>query len=155
MPQENKLYQLNILFSPLLEQNKVEENIEKIKQKITAENGSFSGERSLSRKRLAYPIKKHQEAFCYALNFLLSPELVNRIEKYLSSEANILRYLLAIKKTPKTKPAREPIDLKMIDKIEPLEKFPAPREKPAPKKERKEKVKIEELDKKLKEILGG
>jgi len=155
MTEENKPYQLNILFSPLLEQNKVEEIIEKIRQKITAESGSFSGEKSLLRRRLAYPIKKHSEAFACVFNFLLPSGMVNKIEKYLGSEKNIIRHLVTVRKIPKAKPLKEKIDLKMIDKIEPFKERIITEEEPVKKTLfKKEKVKIEELDKKLSEILN-
>ncbi|MFH1671202.1 MAG: 30S ribosomal protein S6 [Candidatus Portnoybacteria bacterium] len=156
MTEENKLYQLSVLFSPQIEQSKVGEIIEKIKQKITVQNGSLSGEKNLLKKDLSYPINNHQDAFFYTFNFSLLPNLINEIEKYLNSEKSIIRHMLTIRKVQKARPFKESVDLKMIDKIEPIkdqvvsEKEPG--RKPAP---RKEKVKIEELDKKLKEILEG
>ena len=107
---------------------------------------------------MAYPIKKCQEAFYFSLNFVLPIQAVNELNKQLSSNDNILRHLIAQTRPPQSqikpkKEQKESLDFGIVDKIEPL-----PKEKtPAiisDQKEKKEKVKIEELDKKLEEILN-
>jgi len=171
MAEENKQYQLTCLLSPLLEQKKIEEITQKIKKWIIEKGGSFSEKEKAIicfKKRLAYPLKKYQEAFYLNLNFLLTGQPISQLNQRLNSEKDILRYLIATKQKLKSKftpldkkyltgQVREDIDYQMIDKIEPL----VAKEVPLSKKsvldkavsDKKEKVKIEELDKKLEEIL--
>ncbi len=159
MNQENKLYQLTLIFSPLVKEEKLKEILSNLKQKINALSGSISEEipspeSAPIKKRLSYPIKKQPEAFFSFFKFLLLPESIKDIKKYIDSREEILRHLIISKKITKSKPAKETIDMKLIDKIEPFrkERIVPTEERKAPVK--KEKVKIEELDKKLKEILN-
>ncbi len=153
MTEENKQYQLTCLFSPLLGQREIEEISQKIKKWIIAKGGSFPEREKASvdfKKRLSYPIKKHQEAFCLNFNFLLTGQLISQLNQRLNLEKDILRHLINLKQKPKSKSLREDADYQIADKIKPL----IAQEVPLPKKAAQDKkVKIEELDKKLKEIL--
>jgi len=161
---ENKSYQLTCLFLPSLDQEKIGEIIQKIKGLITTENGSISETTEPIKKNLAYPIKKHLEAFYWSSSFLLSAQAINKFRKQLDLEKNILRYLINIKKIEtdpiKKEVAQKPLLDEMVDKIEPLEVPMQDRDldqdvkKEKISSDKKEKVKIEELDKKLEEILN-
>lgn len=167
MNPKTKSYQITCLFSPLLEQAKLNEIIQKIKQAIADLDGSISSletETSLAnliKKKLSYPIKKYQEAFYSSFQFLLPPKMLKQFQQRLDSEEDIIRYLITVKQKPKSKGIKESFDFKLVDKIEPLSAKtratdrPISDKKPERKTERpiKEKVKIEELDQKLEEIL--
>ncbi|MBL7053219.1 MAG: 30S ribosomal protein S6 [Candidatus Portnoybacteria bacterium] len=159
---ENKSYQLTCLFLSSLDQGKIDEIIQKIKGLITVENGSISETTEPIKKNLAYPIKKQLEAFYWSSSFLLSDQKINEFRQQLDLEKNILRYLINIKKTEtdpiKKETIKKPLN-EMIDKIEPLKEMPLGEmaKKPIEKEissDTKKKVKIEELDKKLEEILN-
>jgi len=183
MTEENKPYQLTYLLSPLLDQKKIEEISQKLKKWIIEKGGSLAekGNSSLGlKKNLAYPLKKYRQAFYFNLNFLLAGKTVDQLGKQLNLEKDILRYFIITKQKPKTKftpldkrhltgRVQEAIDHKIVDRIEPLMDKPrafqerelgkqiplsekSAKDKTAP--EKKEKVKIEELDKKLEEILN-
>jgi len=182
MTEENKPYQLTYLLSPLLDQKKIEEISQKLKKWIIEKGGSLAekGNSSLAlKKNLAYPLKKYRQAFYLNLNFLLAGQTVGQLGQQLNLEKDILRYFITTKQKLKTKPPhqyigggkpiREAIDHKIVDRIEPLVDKPrafqekalgkqiplsekSAKDKTAP--EKKEKVKIEELDKKLEEILN-
>jgi len=171
MNEENKTYQLTYLLSPLLEQKKLEETSQKIKKWIIEKGGSLSEKENLSpglKKNLAYPLKKHRQAFYFNLNFLLAGQLINQLSQQLNLEKDILRYFIITKKKTKYKPIQEAINHKIVDRIEPLvakeiplfEKPIQDKTPPVKKLARggsapgREKVKIEELDKKLEEILN-
>ena len=161
MTEENRTYQLTYLLSPLLEQKKLEEISQKIKKWIIEKGGSLSEKENLSpgfKKNLAYPLKKYRQAFYFNLNFLLASQLTNQLSQQLNLEKDILRYFIITKQKIKSKPIRKAINHKIVDRIEPLvAKEISLSEKPTREKtppEKKEKVKIEELDKKLEEILS-
>ncbi|OIO51819.1 MAG: hypothetical protein CO003_01560 [Candidatus Portnoybacteria bacterium CG_4_8_14_3_um_filter_44_15] len=162
---ETKRYRLKLIFSPLSEKDKVREVIDGLKKKIAAGNGVMeqenpSLESERKKTRFFYPIKKYLEGYYQTVAFSVSPDIINELEKHLRLQNNLLRFMLTVKKAEKAKPAMSGLDLKMIDKIEPIKETarqPIPeKEFPGGKKPsvKKEKVKIEELDKKLKEILG-
>jgi len=166
MNEEKKSYQLTCFLSPLLQQEKLDESVQKIKQMIVNSNGSIQEERSLIhpiKKNLPYKIQKHEDAFYLNLNFLLPISEMHKLCEQLNLEKNIIRYLITIqkqskeyKKTKKSKIVKQSIDSKMIDRIEPLwGKVPTQGQDPDLKGVvEKEKVKIQELDKKLDEILN-
>jgi len=161
MNEENKKYKLTCLFSPLVDQKKLEEVSQKIKKWIIEKGGSLSEKENPLlglKKNLAYPLKKYRQAFYFNLNFLLASQLINQLGQQLNLEKDILRHLIITKQKIKSKPIREAIDHKIVDRIEPLVAKEIPlSKKPTQEKtppEKKEKVKIEELDKKLEEILN-
>ncbi len=181
MNEENKTYQLVCLFSPHLSHEELGKLVQEIKKEITDQEGLLVGKEvsaaNLIKKKLAYLINKHQEAFFLSADFVFPIQSINQLKKQIASKKNIIRCLITVKEKeePQTKKAEEFFDLGMVDKIEPIskqedvlwektaakEKVEEPEfkktmpEKNVPiKKAIKEKVKIEELDKKLEEILN-
>ncbi|MBU1176909.1 MAG: 30S ribosomal protein S6 [Patescibacteria group bacterium] len=156
--QENKLYHLTCLFDTSTNTEKINQIIEETRQIITSNEGTTL-ERNYSsepiKKNLAYPMKKQNEAFYWDFNFSLSPKIISKLEQTLRHKKSIIRYIVTNRKELKKKIVKKPIDFKIIDKIEPL---PDEVIEKTPKKEEpksiKEKIKIEDLDKKLEEILN-
>jgi small subunit ribosomal protein S6 len=163
MTEETKPYQLTCLLSPVLEQSRIEEISQKIKKWINEKGGSLSEREnhSIFKKNLAYSLKKYREAFYLNFSFLLAGQDINQLSQKLNLEKDVLRHFVTANPQPKTK-AEEVMDQKIADKIEPLvaKEIPlASREGPKQANEKRaapnqEKVKIEELDKKLDEILN-
>lgn len=154
--QKNKPYQLTCLFNTSADVEKINQIIEAIKQVIVSNEGTAS-EKNYSaepvNKRLAYPIKKQNEALYWDFYFSISPKEINKLEHVLKQKKNIIRYIIVNKKELKQKPTKKPIDFKIIDKIDKIEPLPD-KTLALDKKEKKEKTKIEDLDKKLEEILN-
>ncbi len=169
MEKENKSYQITLIFSANLEEKEITESVQKIKQMIEKKEGKIEeidnlAEKIISRK-LSYPMQKSTDAFYLTLNFELFPEYIKEFSQELNLEKSILRYLISNKQTKAKKEKKaikknifqekeiDDIDLssKMIDKVEPV----LPEEERTEKKmEKKEKSSIEDLDKKLEEILN-
>jgi len=130
-----KLYELNYLISPKLTETEIKNFQEKIIS-FVQEKGILI-DAALPKKRvLAYPVKKNNSAFFATLNFQMKPENLADFEKKLKPESQIIRYLILNKVVEKTisKP-KKPFTGGKI-------KIPA-----------KKKVKIEEIEEKLKEVL--
>jgi small subunit ribosomal protein S6 len=122
-----RYYQLAYLLSPELKK----EEIEKIKKDLTSffeKEGILDKIEEPLKRTLFYPIKKKTEAFLGTIYFYLEPEKIKELEKELKKEEKILRYLIVSEKAPKK--------VKVEGKIK----------KP-------EKVELEEIEKKLEEIL--
>jgi len=126
-----KYYELTYLISPELSTEEIEKFQEKLRSLII-EGGGLDKIGNPIRKKLAYPIKKKNEAFLATLNFYLNPGKLEDLEKKLKGEEKILRFLIVTKKRPKILP-------------EILVK---------PGKIVKPKVELKEIEKKLEEILG-
>ncbi len=109
---------------------------------------------SLVEKRLAYPIKKERVGLWGVVKFILDPEKLTELKSRLKNEDILLRYLItkAVPATQRTKkPLRRPYP-KRETLLHPAEK-PAGAQKPTG--EQKPTVKLEELEKKLEELLEG
>ena len=136
-----KYYELAYLAAPEIS----DENLTALKEKVVAfvqKKGEILGEvRPPIKRILGYPIKKRKNAFLATIYFSAPADLANDLKKMLDKEKEILRYLIIIKREP-AEAAAPPIP----------EKF-----KKAPaefKKTREPKVELEEIEKKLEEILG-
>jgi len=131
-------YELNYLVSPDISEEEAKSYPEKIITLIQAENGmpDFpSSERIVLKKRLAYPINKKDSAYVLSLSFLLHQDNLPSLEKKLKEDKNILRYFILRKKQQKISEKRE---------IKRPELAKKPEEK---------KVDLQEVEKKLEEIL--
>jgi len=124
-------YELAYLISFKLTLEDAKNFSEQIIDWIKKEGGMVDEVRNPKRIKLAYEIKKETEGFLVSLNFHLEPEKLENVVKKMKSEGQILRSLIFVKKAPKEK------ELPKIPKI---------------KKE--EKVALEDIEKRLEEILG-
>ena len=129
-------YELAYLISPELPEEELKSLQEKINSLIQKGAGVLNEIKLPIKKKLAYPIKKHREAFLINLSFYFQAEKLGSLEKELKSEKKILRYLILAR--PKLKIAKvRKRPTKIIPKI--------------PVKEKK--VELKEIEKKLEEIL--
>ena len=152
------LYELTLILKPDLTAKAVEENLDKIKKFIEGQIGGKVQKSSTPElKGLAYPIRKPNEKFNKGFFATLcfdsqNPQKFENLREQLRLDKALLRYLLLktekvaeekkapIKRTIKRKPAEIKKSLPKIDtqKILPPD----------------EKAKLEEIDKKLEEILN-
>ncbi len=128
-----QLYEATYLIDPNLSNEDVKSIQEKMKSWVEEEKGSLTKAHPPVQKELAYPIKKKTTAFMASLTFDLAPLNLQNVEKKIKEEPAILRYLI-LKKEPE----------KLTGKA-------APRRRPRPPRA---KVELEEIEKKLEEILG-
>ncbi|MDP3996052.1 MAG: 30S ribosomal protein S6 [bacterium] len=132
-----KTYELTYLISSELTEEQAKELQNKVSALIQGEEGLLIGGSLISKKRLAYAIKKQSQAYLVTTIFQLLPEKLANLEKALKTDGQILRYIILIKR-----PVKEVKKSRMF--IEPkIEK---------PKKEKK--VELEAIEKKLEEILA-
>lgn len=132
-----KIYELICLISPNLSETELKSIEEKIIELLQKEGGILTSEMQgkTAKKRLAYPVKKANQAYMVNLSFELNPEKLESLREKLNSIGEIIRYSLMVKKSPKiTKSSHR------VPKIT--------------KKASQPKVELEEIEKKLEEILG-
>ncbi len=134
---ENKTYEISFLLQG-------EEDFSVVTRKLSAYKAELLGEVALNKIKLAYPIKKFEEAYFGYLQFKLVPEDVVRLGEALKLEPKVLRFLIVsvAHKTYKKVAPREQVELKPRLEEKPVERIP-----PA-------EISNEALEKKLEEILG-
>ena len=149
------MYELTYIITPIIGEIDLNSAVEKIRGFINNLGAEIKSEKVGEKRRLAYPIQKQSFGYFITIEFKLDGEKIEELQKELRHTSDVLRFLL-INKDEITEPVRKP-RIKKTDKIMKeidddgifAEKIAKPE-----KTEKKEKVKIEELDKKLDEILG-
>ena len=129
-----RYYELTYIISPESNETEIEEITKKISSFIEEKEGKIAKSNKPIKIKLRYPIRKKEEGFLATLSFYCQPEKLRDFEEKLKKESSILRYLILSKKPIKK------IEIPKIKKVE-------------IKKEKK--AKLEEIDKKLDEILKG
>jgi len=153
-----KLYELAYFLSPELNESDILFCAEKIKKFIGEAGGSITAEIPAQKKKIGQAIKKFTFGYFGIFYFQSEPTGMEELKNNLGLEPKILRYMIVAKKPasaakekPVFKAARKP---KIAGTPAPAEKHAVP---PAQKLEKmepeKEKVQMEELNKKLEEIL--
>ena len=126
-------YELTYLISKELNEEEAQNLQNKLISLIESEGGVLISQKAPIKKKLAYPVKKQPIAYLATINYQLAPEKLSDFEKKLKTEASILRYLIVLLPSL-TQPAKPTV---------PLIKKPTPTKK----------TKLEEIEKKLDEIL--
>ena len=135
-----KNYELTCLISPDLSGEETNSLLTEINLFIQEKQGILEKSLPLSKKELSYPIKKKTTAYLASLNFQTKPEDLVELKKLIEANSKILRYLIiTIIKEKFKKPSRS-IKIPIITKK---------RKEFIPEK----KIKLEEIEKKLEEIL--
>ncbi|MBI4132632.1 MAG: 30S ribosomal protein S6 [Candidatus Sungbacteria bacterium] len=152
MDSEVRNYEITYLIHPDIAEDEVFGQAGKITSFVQEAHGLVGRIGEPKKRRLAYPIKKFRDAYFGWTKFTIVPERIAEIEKKLALEKNFIRYLIVedAKRPPlEFRPRREAA----------LRRAPPPSRQlvtpfvPEPPKE-EDKIKLEELDKKLEEILG-
>lgn len=133
--------------------------IDKIAKLIKEQDGEITLEDDLGKLKLAYPIKQQSHGHYQLFEFDLPKNNLKKLNDALSLANEILRFLIVKKKIKTAKQLAK--EKKLQDKLakkkeQAIEEIKAAKEEPKekPKEEKtKKKVSLEDLDKKLDEIL--
>lgn len=113
---------------------------ERVRGAIANLGGEIKKGETKEKQKFAYPIKKRLSGFYTLLEFQIPAEKMEDLQKQLNLETDILRYLIIDNERARAELAKP--------------RAQKPIRRPETKPEGKgEKIKIEELDKKLEEIL--
>ena len=136
-----KNYELTYLITPEIAEEQARELQNRIISLIQTEGGILLEEKAILKRRLAYTLKHQGQAYLSTLIFQSAPEKLVNIEKTLKSESQILRYLILAVTAKKEVLTRR--------RMRPEVAFPGK----APVRKPEKKVELEEIEKKLEEIL--
>jgi len=129
------MYELTFLVNPNISSAELTDVLKQLKDFILRYDGEIIKDFSSQKINLAYPVKKLKQAYLVVIDFELGKDKIETLKNYIKDLKAILRHLLITKKQIKIKPAR----------FKPI--------KPKTEIKPKTKIKIEELDKRLEEIL--
>jgi small subunit ribosomal protein S6 len=94
---ESRAYELMVLLSPELGDEALESELQRISDQITGTGSEIVSVKSTTpwgRRRLAYPIQRHQDAFYVLYSLTSQPGQLDPFERELKLNSNVLRYLL-------------------------------------------------------------
>lgn len=149
MDSEAKLYEIAYLISPALSENEARDFHQEIKSKIQSLGGLIDHDGEIKKRRLSYAINKMREAYLAHARLLLSSDVVNKV-KALLIHTSVLRSLLVHTERPlPPRPMRPHTIATPKDTREPVAA------KPKSESVAASPANIEEIDKKLEEILGS
>ena len=89
-------YELMLLLSPDLEDDKLQAAVEKVTRAIVNAGGSLSKVSPWGKRRLAYDIQRHREASYFLIHFDIEPSQVREIERGMLISEEILRHLVTV-----------------------------------------------------------
>jgi len=155
-------YELVYILSPKLTDEEAKEKAAEIKTMIGKEADKVTMEDFWGKRGLAYPIEHYDNGYYVVVQFTDESGSVNNIDKNLRLTDEIIRFLLVKKdkivrkkKTSQSAQKDEVVDKAVSEKVttspEDLEKDTTSKAK----RSSKPKAGIDDLDKKLDDILGG
>ncbi len=161
-----KHYELMTIFPGTLTEEELAPIVASVEQTATEAGAAKIEKETLGKSRLAYPIKHIRYGYFYFFRFEAEPDQAHNLAQKLRLLSNVLRSLIQIYDPAKQAQAEEQRkktaaaqlqQMTQTAETEEKEETPAaaaPQEAPVEKVEKKrESVSIEEIDKKLDEIL--
>ena len=149
-----KPYELTYIISSHLTSEEADGLRKGIESLVQASNGIITKSEKTTPQVLAYPIKGQHSGFFAILEFTIEEDKIKEIKAALEKDAKILRHFLMVKKPVKQMKERRtrktPVTLEARTK-ETLGNIEVMKEK---EKHKEEKVEIEDIEKKLDEILS-
>ncbi|NOR53523.1 MAG: 30S ribosomal protein S6 [Candidatus Aminicenantes bacterium] len=146
-------YETAFLISPTLEEEETEKIITQMAEVISEKKGKMIKEDRWGKRRLAYQIKKHEEAFYVFFHYEGDSAIPNELERRFKQSEAILRFLTVKKEIKenvrkKRKEVSPPVEVQKPSQVEAKEPPPVEvQEPPPPPVEAKEPSEEEEKDK--------
>jgi len=156
MTEEPKHYELTFIVSGNLAETEQPDILTKIKTLLETPGAQIVKQEELGRRKLAYPIKHLKHGFYYCWCFNLLPQKLLALSHELKLETQLLRFLIVNKrqKTAAEIAQQEKIKARRVkDKIVEETKAKEVAKEAATEKSKKPKISLEDLDKKLDELL--
>ena len=180
--EDQRNYELTFILSPELDEKEINSFEQEAEKDIKGLGGTLKKKSKPERRNLSYPIKKFQSGYYLVVNILLNPEKLEELSAIFKHKKEVLRYILTIAEESKAVKSKRkglrPKDRSRLvsdvrprtERIEKLKKLTEEiteeeievlkrtgkksQPKAGPPQAEKKGVKLEEIDKKLDEILG-
>ncbi len=147
-------YVLNVLVSGTFLDEQIKEVNEKVSALVKSLGGTLISMSEPARRRLAYVIKKIRNGVYVDVVFSLDEKVLPKLEKELKLNLEIMRFQILKQQPVKLKSISRPVEIKKELNKEPFTPlFESVQPEKPPVKEASKKISMEDLDKKLDEIL--
>ncbi len=92
--ENTKEYEISYLLTPDIPENKIDSEVIEFKNIITENGGDIVQTNPPEKKRLAYPIRKQNQAYFGIVYFNIDKDGLDKIKKTLALHKKILRFLI-------------------------------------------------------------
>ncbi len=89
-----RTYELLSIIKPNIDSEEFDKIVAKIEENIVALDGKVSSTDKMGRKKLSYDIKDFRDGYFVVFNFELEPNQVEKLNRQLRLNENILRIML-------------------------------------------------------------
>jgi small subunit ribosomal protein S6 len=96
---KERVYEMTVIFDSGIEDEKIDEKIKGLEEKISEVGGGVEEVARWGKKRLAYPIRKKESGIYVILTFKFMTDSLGELERGLKMDEQILRYLIINKET--------------------------------------------------------
>jgi len=153
MKNELQHYELTFIIPGNLPEDQHPAVIEKVNSLLGQYQAQIVSQEDLGKRKFAYPIKHLRHGFYRTITLNLEPAKLKEIEKELKLDQNILRFLIikTHETTEKEIAAQKEVKAKRVK--EKIAQASKQKEDQKEEKTKKQKVSLEDLDKKLDELL--
>ncbi|HEU4725007.1 MAG TPA: 30S ribosomal protein S6 [Candidatus Eisenbacteria bacterium] len=100
-----KLYETTVIYDPSLEETRINEEIDKVTQPITAAGGEVIDVQRWGKKKLAYIIRKRRDGTYVHVKHKSPPTLIAEMDRRFRLNESVLRHLSVM--APKDEPRPE------------------------------------------------
>lgn len=87
-------YEVVLIFHPELDENALNDALEKVKGWITTAGGTITKVDTWGKRRLAYIIRKQREGIYYLVSAELSPASTTELDRNLRFHEPVIRYMI-------------------------------------------------------------
>lgn len=94
-----KKYETVFLISPNLSEEDTEALIHQMEEIVTKKKGKMINKEEWGKRKMAYPIKKFEEAFYVLFHYESAPDIPSELERRFKQTETIIRYLTVRKDT--------------------------------------------------------
>lgn len=144
-----KPYELLYLIPTTVSEDDLPQVTGKVAKLITTHGGTISANELWLKRKLSYPIKSFQHAYYWRILYQIQPTVNVKINHDLRLQPEVIRFIMTEPVAPPPpRESRQKAPIRLEKQVVPSFKKPT-----VTKKE--EKVSLEELDRKLDEILEG
>ncbi len=91
---EAKLYETIALFNPDLDEEAFDEHVKRMESMVTEHGGKVISLNRWKKRRLAFPVKKHEEGLYAVMRFVAGKSLLSDLDYVLRYDEQCLRYLI-------------------------------------------------------------
>jgi small subunit ribosomal protein S6 len=88
-----RYYECTFIVNPGLDDAQIESTVKMAEDTIVKNGGELLNTEHMGRRRLAYPITKKHNGFYVCLEFEAEGRIVEKVERFLTLDENVMRYL--------------------------------------------------------------